>query len=299
MIHPLTTKLKGTGVAVVTPFKKNSSIDFNAFEKIIDHLIAGEIEYLVVMGTTGESPTLSKEEKKTLIEFSVEKVRSRVPLVIGIGGNSTSDVVLNIHATQFKGVDAILSVSPYYNKPQQTGLYEHFKTIAEASPVPVILYNVPGRTGSNMQAETTIRLATNNTNIIGIKEASGNFDQIFRILKSKPDNFLVISGDDGITLPLLAAGIDGLISVAANAYPREISEMVRAGLRGDFQKAREIHFQLFDFMNAMFMDGSPGGIKAALEIKQFCFNILRLPLVSVNKDTYNLIKKVTDQIEKL
>jgi 4-hydroxy-tetrahydrodipicolinate synthase len=299
MIHTLTTKLRGTGVAMVTPFKKNSAVDYESLEKIIEHLITGGVEYIVLMGTTGESPTLSKDEKKALIEFTAEKIRSRIPLVVGIGGNNTSEIVLSIHSTNFNGVSAILSVSPYYNKPQQGGLYEHFKIIAEASPVPVILYNVPGRTGSNMLAETTVKLAANNSNIIGIKEASGNFDQIFRILKSRPENFLVISGDDGITLPLLAAGVDGLISVAANAFPKEISDMVRFGLSGDFQKSREIHYRMFDFMNAMFVDGSPGGIKAAMEIKQLCHNILRLPLVTVNKEIYTLIKKLTEQIENI
>ena len=291
-------KFRGTGVAVVTPFGISGDIDFESFGKVLDHLINNGIEYLVVMGTTGETPTLSKEEKKAVLDFSIRKIKSRVPLVIGIGGNNTADVVHSIHDTKFEGIDAILSVSPYYNKPQQQGIFEHFKAIAEASPVPVILYTVPGRTGGNINAETTLKLANSFKNIIGIKEASGNIDQVYHLLKYRPKNFLVISGDDNLTLPFLAAGVDGVISVTANAYPKEFSEMVRAGLKNDFEQARRIHFELLEFMSALFADGSPGGIKAALEIKQLCGNFLRLPLVSVNEATYNKIRKIIEQIDK-
>ncbi|HNY02801.1 MAG TPA: 4-hydroxy-tetrahydrodipicolinate synthase, partial [Bacteroidales bacterium] len=227
-------KFKGTGVAIVTPFKKSGAIDFDAFQRLVDHVITGGVDYIVLLGTTGESPTVSKPEKKALVEFAVQSINKRVPLVVGIGGNCTSDVVLAIHGTPFKGVDAILSVSPYYSKPQQEGIYQHYKTIAEASPVPVILYTVPGRTGSNIAAETTLRLARDCQNIVGIKEASANFDQIFRIIRDKPKDFLVISGDDGITLPLIASGADGVISVTANAYPGDVSAMVREALNGNF-----------------------------------------------------------------
>ncbi len=291
-------KFRGTGVAVVTPFNKSGDVDFISFGKIIDFLISNSVDYIVVMGTTGETPTLSKEEKKEVLEFSIDKIHARVPVLVGIGGNNSAEVMHSIHGANFKGVDGILSVSPYYNKPQQQGIYEHFKIIAEASPVPVILYTVPSRTGSNISAETTLRLANDFQNIIGIKEASGNFSQIYHLLQHRPKNFLVISGDDGITLPLLAAGVDGVISVAANAFPKEVSDMVRAGLTGDFNRARALHFELLDFMDAIFADGSPAGIKAALEARQLCGNFLRLPLVSVNKDVYKLIRKLTEQLSK-
>ena len=290
-------KFRGTGVAIVTPFKKSGAIDFDSYEKILDFTIKGGVDFIVALGTTGEASTLSKQEKKTLIEFSVEKIQKRVPFVVGIGGNNTSELVLSIHATPFKGVDAILSVCPYYNKPQQEGLYQHFKIVAEASPVPVILYTVPGRTSSNLTATTTIRLANDFKNIIGIKEASGNFDQIFQIIKNKPEGFFVLSGDDGLTLPLIAAGCDGVISVVANAFPNEFSKMVRLSLQGDFGKARHIHYQLIDFINSLFADGSPAGIKAALSYKKLCTNNLRLPLVPVNKEVNSLITKLIDQIQ--
>ena len=286
------SKLKGTGVAIVTPFTKSGAIDFKAYGKVLNHIITGGCEFIVVLGTTGESPTVSKEEKGDLVSFSVEKNAGRVPLVVGIGGNSTSEVINAVHHTSFTGVDAVLSVSPYYNKPQQEGIFRHFKAIAEESPVPVILYTVPGRTGSNIAASTTIRLAKECRNIIGIKEASGSIDQISHVLKNRPKDFLVISGDDALTLSLLALGADGVISVVANVFPKEFSSMVRFGLKGEFKKAREIHFRLLDFMNSLFADGSPAGVKAALEIKKLAGNFLRLPLVPVNDTTYELIKQL-------
>jgi 4-hydroxy-tetrahydrodipicolinate synthase len=296
MTENIHDKLRGTGVAIVTPFTKSNAIDFLAFEKILNHVISNRVEYIVLLGTTGESSTISKLEKKTLIEFAVERIDHRVPLVLGMGGNNTSDLVLSIHGTPFKDIDAILSVCPYYNKPTQEGIYQHFKTVAEASPVPVILYTVPSRTSSNISASTTLKLAHEVSNIIGIKEASGNFDQIFQVLKHRPEGFLVISGDDAITLPLLAAGADGVISVVANAFPGKFSEMVRLGLNGDFIFARKIHFELIELINALFLDGSPGGIKAALNLMNLCEEIVRLPLVPVNKDVHKLIKKLIDQI---
>ncbi len=286
------SKLKGTGVAIVSPFKKSGALDFLAYEKVMNHIIEGGCEFIVVLGTTGESPTVSKEEKKELIKFSVEKNKGRVPLVVGIGGNSTSEVIAALHETSFKGVDAILSVCPYYNKPQQEGIFRHFKAVSEESPVPLIVYTVPGRTASNISASTTIRLANECENIIGIKEASGSIDQISQVLKNRPHNFLVLSGDDALTLSLLALGADGVISVVANVFPSEFSELVRAGLKGDFVKAREIHFRLLDFMNSLFADGSPAGVKAALEIKKLAGNFLRLPLVPVNATTYKLIQQL-------
>jgi len=291
-------RLKGTGVAIVTPFKKSGAIDFEGFEDLVNHVISGGVDYIVLFGTTGESPTVSKQEKKALTEYALQVIDQRVPLVLGIGGNNTSDVVLAIHGTVFKGIEAILSVSPYYSKPQQEGIYQHYKVIAEASPVPVILYTVPGRTGSNIAANTTLRLARDFSNIAGIKEASGNFDQIFQVLKNRPKDFLVLSGDDNLTLPLIAAGADGVISVTANAYPREFSEMVRHALQGNLKSARAVHYRLLDFTNALFADGSPSGIKAALELKKLCHQYLRLPLVPVNQEVLQRIQLCIEQIEK-
>ncbi|MGE5424112.1 MAG: 4-hydroxy-tetrahydrodipicolinate synthase [Syntrophothermus sp.] len=289
-------KFKGTGVAIVTPFTASTAIDFPAFERIADHVIKGGVNYIVLLGTTGESATMSKQEKKALIEFAVSTINGRVPLVLGIGGNNTSEVVLTIHGTVMKKIDAVLSVCPYYNKPNQAGIYQHFKAIAEACPVPVILYTVPGRTSSNISADTTLRLANDFKNIIGIKEASANFDQIHKVIKNKPEDFLVISGDDGLTLPLLASGVDGVISVVANAYPAEFSKMVNYGLQGNFTEARKLHYLLNDMMNALFADGSPAGIKEVLMMKQLCSNHLRLPLVPVNETTRELLQKLSNKL---
>ncbi|MDP4267510.1 MAG: 4-hydroxy-tetrahydrodipicolinate synthase [Bacteroidota bacterium] len=290
-------KFLGTGVAIVTPFRKDGSIDFKAFEKLIEKIIKGKVEYIVVLGTTGEVATLSKDEKNAILNFVVDTVNKRVPIVRGLGGYNTQESVNCLKTSSFDGIDAILSVTPYYNKPKQKGLYMHFKTIANNSPVPVILYNVPGRTGVNMAAETTLRLANDVKNIIGVKEASGNLSQIMTIIKNKPENFMVISGDDSITLPLIAAGAQGVISVVANAYPFEFSEMVRLSLKGDFERARAIHYKLIEFMDALFADGSPAGIKAALEIMKVCDANLRLPLLTVNKPTYNLLTDLIGEIK--
>jgi len=289
-------KLKGTGVAIVTPFHKYGTIDFNSLKKLIEHLITNNVNYLVVMGTTGESVVLSKDEKNALINFVVEEVDKRVPIVLGIGGNYTQLVKDTILSTNLEGIDAILSVSPYYNKPQQKGIYLHYKEIAGASPLPIILYNVPGRTNSNISAETTLEIAKNFDNIIGIKEASGDLNQIMKIIKNKPKGFLVISGDDILTLPIMAIGGDGAISVTANAFPKEYSEMVSLCLRRNIKQALELHNKLFDFTNEIFADGSPSGIKAALEILGLCSNNLRLPLVKVNK---SIQLKLQEHISKL
>ncbi len=289
-------RFRGTGVAIVTPFRKSGAIDFDASERIIEYIISGGCEFIVSLGTTGESPTVSRQERKALLEHTVKVINGRVPLVLGIGGNNTSDVVLLIHNTPFNGIDAILSVAPYYNKPQQEGIYQHFKLVSQACPVPVIIYTVPGRTGSNIQPQTTLRLAEECQNIIGIKEASGNFDQIFQVLRDRPEGFLVLSGDDALTLPMLAAGADGVISVTAQAFPSDFSDLVRAGMKGDFSEARAIHFRLLEFMNLLFTDGSPSGIKAALEIMNMASNYMRLPLVPVRQDVY---QKIQDVIEKI
>lgn len=292
-------KFIGTGVALITPFLPSGAIDFTSLEKLINYTILGGVDYFVLLGTTGESPTVSKQEKKVLIEFTVKKINHRVPLVVGIGGNATSDVVLAIHGTPMKGVDGILSVCPYYNKPQQEGIFQHFKTIADSCPVPVIIYTVPGRTSSNISASTTIRLAVECPNIVGIKEASGSFDQIFQVIRNKPDDFLVISGDDALTLPLIASGADGVISVVANVFPSMFSEMVKSSLNGDFETARRLHYNLLDLTNTLFMDGSPSGIKAALSIKNLCHNELRLPLVPVKKDVYLMLEQLIHKTEKM
>ena len=291
-------KFKGTGVAIITPFKKSGAIDFDAYGNLVDNIINNGVNFIVSLGTTGEASTLSKREKAALIEFSVKTIDNRVPLVIGIGGNSTSEVVSQVHSTLFLGVDAILSVCPYYNKPSQEGLYQHFKTIAEACPVSMILYTVPGRTASNLSANTTLRLANDFQNIIGIKEASGNFDQIFQVLKNRPEGFLLLSGDDGITLPLIAMGCDGVISVVANVFPAEFSKMVKLGLEDDLTNARKIHFQLIDMINSLFADGSPAGVKAALNIKNQCLELLRLPLLPVNREVYHIIQRLVSEVEK-
>jgi len=287
---------KGTGVAIVTPFHKHGTIDFGSLGNLIEHLIANKVDYIVVMGTTGESVTLSKDEKNALLHFAVDTIARRVPLVVGIGGNNTQAIIDSIKATPFEHVDAILSVCPYYNKPQQKGLYLHYKNIASASPVPVILYNVPGRTSVNMTAETTLKLAHDFKNIIAIKEASGNLSQCMEIIKNRPPDFLVISGDDILTLPLLALGGDGVISVVANAFPAEFSEMVNLGLKGDFEKARFIHYQLTDIIESLFADGNPAGIKAALEILGLVPNNLRLPVVKVNREVYNRLQTQITQL---
>lgn len=289
-------RLKGTGIAIVTPFKKDGSIDYQALENLINFWIKGGVEYLVVMGTTGESVTLSKEEKKDLLAFVVEKVNGKLPVVVGIGGNYTAEVVDTLKSMDLSKVDAVLSVAPYYNKPNQQGYFEHFMQVAKASPKPIILYNVPGRTGSNMTAATTLKLANAHKNIIAVKEASGNLEQITDIIMGKPEHFMVISGDDNLTLPIIASGGSGVISVVANAYPYEFSEMVRFCLADDLDSARPLHYKLFDFTKNIFLDGNPGGIKAALYKKGLCENIVRAPLAVVNNDTY---EKIIRSVEKI
>lgn len=284
-------RFRGTGVAVITPFKNDSSIDFTAFGRVINHVIKGGVNYIVAMGTTGEASTLTKDEKHALVSYVKEAIDSRVPLVVGIGGNNTQEVVNNIRELDMNGVDAILSVAPYYNKPSQRGLFQHFKTIASCSPVPVIIYNVPGRTSCNISSDTCLELASEFENIIGIKEASGDLSQIMRIIKGKPENFLVISGDDALTIPIIAAGGSGVISVLANAYPSECSELVSNALRNNFKSSREIHFRFIEAIELLFADGNPSGIKAFMSLMNLCQNNLRLPLVPVNKNVYTRIQK--------
>jgi 4-hydroxy-tetrahydrodipicolinate synthase len=282
--------LTGTGVAIVTPFKKDGSIDFNALKKLVNHLVNGKVEYLVVMGTTGESVTLSKEEKQKVIDCVVKENKKRVPLVLGVGGNDTAEIAKQVSKVDAKAFSAILSVSPYYNKPSQEGIYQHYKVISKASKLPIILYNVPGRTASNIAWETTIRLAKDFKNIIAIKEASGSIEQCMRIINNRPKNFLVISGDDNLTLPIIASGGDGVISVAANAFPKDFSDMVRAAIEDDMAKARKLHYKLMDITDQLFADGNPGGIKYALSLLKVCDTYVRLPLVEPNDKVKQKLK---------
>ncbi len=286
----LRKKLKGTGVAMVTPFNANGSIDFSALEKLINFLIDSKVEYLVSLGTTGETPVLSKEEKLDIVNFTYEKVNNRVPVVVGIGGNNTHEIVADLHKFPLDKAAAVLSASPYYSKPSQEGIIEHYKVLAKESPKPIILYNVPGRTGRNMTAATTLTLSQI-SNIEGMKEASGDMAQCMQILRDKPDEFLLVSGDDGVALPQLACGMDGVISVAANAYPAEFSNMVRACLQGNFNEAKKLNDPLIDAYDYMFAENNPAGVKAFLAIKGICENNFRLPVVPVSNELMEKIKK--------
>lgn len=289
-------KFRGLGVAVVTPFKNDTSIDFSAMGRIVEHLISGGVNYIVLLGTTGESVTLSKDEKNAIASFVTEAVDKRVPVVLGIGGNSTNEVISNIRHTCFDGIDAILSVVPYYNKPGQKGLYQHFRQISTSSPVPVILYNVPSRTGCNLLPETCMELAHDCDNIIGIKE-SGTLEQVMRLVKDKPEDFLVISGNDMDALPVIASGGSGVISVLANAYPADWNEMVNQALKSNYKAAREIHYKYLEMIDMLFADGSPAGIKAIMNSMNLCQNILRLPLVPVNRSIALRIAKAMDLVK--
>jgi 4-hydroxy-tetrahydrodipicolinate synthase len=283
-------RFHGTGVALVTPFKSDGSVDFKGLKTLIDHIINGGVEYLVSLGTTGETATLSQDEKRAVWDFTIESTAGRVPLVAGIGGNNTLEVTETLKHFNSTGFDAVLSVSPYYNKPTQEGIYQHYKAVSEASPLPVILYNVPGRTGSNMLAETTLRLAYDFKNIIAVKEASGNFDQFNRIIKDKPEGFLFISGDDPVTLPLIAMGAAGVISVVGNALPEIFSTLVRICLDGRFIEAQPLHYSLIEITNLFFTEGNPAGVKAALKLLSICGEDVRLPLVNISYETRSKIK---------
>lgn len=289
--------LRGMGVALITPFKADKSIDFPALAKLLEYIIQNKADYIVVLGTTAETATLTEEEKNLVKSFVAERVNRRVPLVLGVGGNNTQALVDYLKSNDLSDFSAILSVVPYYNKPSQEGIYQHYKAIAEASPLPVILYNVPGRTGVNMTAETTLRLARKFDNIIAIKEASGNIVQMDDIIKNKPENFMVISGDDGITFPLITLGAVGVISVIGNAFPREFSKMVRLALEGDFQNALLIHHRFTELFSLLFVDGNPAGVKCLLNAKGMIENELRLPLVPTKITTYEKIRDVLNKLE--
>lgn len=277
--------LRGTGVALVTPFR-NNQVDYLGLERLIEHNIAGGVEFLVTMGTTGESVTLSKKEKLEVMDFTIRTSAGRVGIVAGFGGYNTAEVIEQMQSYNFERVDAILSVSPAYNKPSQEGIFRHYMALAEVTPRPIILYNVPGRTGSNMTSETTLRLAKASDKFIAVKEASGNMRQCMEIIYGRPDGFIVLSGDDNITLPLIACGAEGVVSVVGNAYPREFSDMTRAALVGDYETAKKIHYKLLHLIDLLFVDGNPGGIKANLEILGICTSELRLPLAPISEKTY-------------
>ncbi|MFD0750689.1 4-hydroxy-tetrahydrodipicolinate synthase [Mucilaginibacter calamicampi] len=284
-------KFYGTGVAIITPFQANGEIDFNALRNLIEYLIEGGVEYIVSLGTTGENVVLTAEEKKKVWAFTAEVNRGRIDLVAGIGGNNTADIIEQIKAFDTTGYAGILSASPSYNKPTQEGIYQHYKAIAAVAPLPIILYNVPGRTGSNVSAGTTVRLAHDFKNIIGIKEASGNFEQFNLIMRDKPEGFLLISGDDPVTLPMMALGAVGAITVIGNALPRQTSDMVRAALNNDYAAAQKAHFSLVEFTRLCFVEGSPAGVKTALSVLGVCGDTVRLPLVQVGSSTVDLFKK--------
>lgn len=288
-IHKL---LRGTGVAIITPFTKSGKVDFAGLSNTVNHIIKGKCEYIVVLGTTGETATLSIDEKMQVVAHIVKENKKRVPLVLGIGGNNTQEIIEIIGQNDLSDFVAILSVSPYYNKPSQRGIYEHYKAIAQSTKKPIILYNVPGRTSSNVTADTTLKLARDFKNIVAIKEASGNMEQCMTIINNRPKDFLVISGDDNLTLPLLACGADGVISVVANAFPKDFSEMVRCGLKGDFATARKLHYKTFEITNQLFADGNPGGIKRALELLKISGPDVRLPLVKPNEGVQQKLKEL-------
>jgi len=288
--------LQGMGVALITPFKNDFSVDYDALAKLVDYQIGNDIDYIVVLGTTAETPTLTEEEKQKIKELVINKVGGKIPVVLGLGGNNTMALVDQLKSGNFKGIDAILSVVPYYNKPSQEGIYQHYKALAQASPVPIVLYNVPGRTGTNMTGETTLRLANDFKNIIAIKEASGNMTQIEYIMKNKPKDFLVISGDDGIAFPLITQGASGVISVIGNAFPKEFSRMVRLALTGDYENARSIHHKFTELFSLLFVDGNPAGVKSMLNSMGMIENKLRLPLVPTTITTYQKISQVLKEL---
>ena len=292
----MTNKYKGTGVALITPLK-NGNIDFHALERIIEHVIAGGVNYLVPLGSTGETATLNDQEARSVLDFVIKTNRGRLPIVAGnFGENNTKELCHKIQSYNFDGIDAILSSSPAYVKPSQQGIYAHYMAMADVSPIPIILYNVPGRTSSNMDWETIVKLANESDKFIGIKEATGNLIQTTRILKNKPGHFFVTSGDDEVALPMIACGGDGVISVMANAFPGEFSTMIRHALNQDYESARELNFKLYDLHKWLYIEGNPVGIKSAMEILGFCTNQVRLPLHSMSAGNYEILKKEVEKI---
>lgn len=287
----------GLGIALITPFTTQGNVDFDALKKIVEYQLENGADFLCILATTGETPCLTQQEKEDIKRTIVELVNGRIPIVVGCGGNNTAAVVEELKTGNFKGIDGILSVCPYYNKPSQEGLYQHFKAIANATQLPVILYNVPGRTGINMKAETTIRLANDCENIVAIKEASGNLEQVDEILKNKPDGFAVLSGDDSLTYPMIACGADGVISVIGNALPKEFSRMIRLERNGEFEAAVKIHHKFTDLYSLLFVDGNPAGVKALLHEMGFIENILRLPLVPTRVATVQKMSQILKELK--
>ena len=290
-------KFKGTGVALVTPFNENGKVDYNGLQKLVEFQINNGTNYLVVQGTTGESVTLTNDEKIAVLDYIIEINAGKLPILLGVGGNSTSDVCAKIKFFSGHKIDGFLSVSPYYNKPSQQGIYEHFKSISNATSLPIIIYNVPGRTSSNITADTTVQLAKDFKNIIGVKEASGNLEQIMTIILKKPDNFLVISGDDALTLGHILVGGDGVISVIANAFPKRFSTMVNAALNENLDIAKEKHYELLEIIHYLFVDGNPAGIKYLLKLINICSDYVRLPLVGVTEETSKKLYSLTASID--
>lgn len=290
------TRLRGMGVALITPFKSDESVDYEALMRLVDYQVQNNTDFLCVLGTTAETPTLTKDERQKIKQMVIERVGGRIPILLGVGGNNTKAVVETLQKDDFTGVDAILSVVPYYNKPSQEGLYQHYKAIAEATELPLVLYNVPGRTGVNMAAETTLRVARDFHNVIAVKEASGNITQMDDIIKNKPDTFDVISGDDGITFPLITLGAVGVISVIGNAFPREFSRMVRLALQGDYANALAIHHKFAELFKLLFVDGNPAGVKAMLNAMGMVENKLRLPLVPTRITTFEAMRKILNEL---
>jgi len=283
-------EIKGTGVALVTPFNTDLTVDYVGLERLLSHQIKGGIDYLVLMGTTGESTVLSKIEKQEVITFCKKINAGRLPIILGLGGNNTLALVDEIKATDFTGIDAVLSVSPCYNKPTQEGIYQHYKMITEACPLPIILYNVPGRTASNMASGTTLRLANDFENIIAIKEASGDMDQIMKIIKNKPTDFVVLSGDDGLTLPMIYMGAEGVISVIGQSHPKEYSTMVTEARKGNIANANALHYSIYDYYGPLYSEGNPAGVKACLELLGISKAVVRPPLVEVSSTIKNQLK---------
>ncbi len=293
MIH---TKLKGMGVALITPFTQDGNVDFDALTRIVDFQLKNNADFLCILGTTAETPTLTADEKRRIKETVVERVNGKVPILMGVGGNNTRAVAHELETEDLRDVDAILSVVPYYNKPSQEGLYQHYKTLAQTTELPLVLYNVPGRTGVNMTAETTLRIAHDFPNVVAIKEASGNISQMDDIIKRKPKDFDVISGDDGITFPLITLGAVGVISVIGNAFPREFGRMVHLALQGDYANALGIHHKFSELFKLLFVDGNPAGVKAIMSAMGLVENVLRLPLVPTRLTTYEAIRKILNEL---
>ena len=288
---------KGLGIALITPFTEDGTVDYDSLKRLVQYQLDNGADFFCILATTGETPTLTAEEKLEIKNLVVEIVQARVPILIGCGGNNTAAVVEELKTGDFKGIDGVLSVCPYYNKPSQEGLYQHFKAIAAATELPVVLYNVPGRTGVNLKAETTVRLARDCRNIVALKEASGNLDQVDEIIKNKPNDFDVISGDDALTFPMVSCGAVGVISVIGNALPKEFSKMIRLQMRGEYDPARKIHHRFTDLFSLLFVDGNPAGVKAMLSEMGFIKNILRLPLVPMRIKNMQRMSEILKELK--